>query len=177
MDKRITLDCTVRSQESNVSDVSKISAATADSKTESCRESKHSKVVLIQKNSSPHQDEIPKQVQQSNENKRKFPRKSAGKRQRVDNNVMMLISCGQLLLGEYNKFHTIKISRIPAFLLSAGKIYSDAKGKSIVFHLLKTWLSWDCVDLRGNKAKGEKHSGAKGKSAVFDLLKTLLCWE
>ncbi|XP_011301383.1 uncharacterized protein [Fopius arisanus] len=94
MDKGIALDSTVRSQESNVSDVSKNSGATGDSKTESCRESKHSKVVLIQKNSIL-EERVDKR-DEDNEEKRKFQRKddSCG-----DSNVMMLMSCGQLLLG------------------------------------------------------------------------------
>ncbi|XP_015127699.1 uncharacterized protein LOC107048802 [Diachasma alloeum] len=95
MDKGIALDCTVRSQESNVSDVSKNSGGTGDSKTESCRESKHSKVVLIP-NNSPQERRIAERGEDNGE-KRKFEGKDEGKRS--DGNVMMLTSCGQLLLG------------------------------------------------------------------------------
>ncbi|XP_076378773.1 uncharacterized protein LOC143259603 isoform X1 [Megalopta genalis] len=86
----IALDSTVRSQDSSNSKDSSIS----DSKPESCLESKHSKEVLIsekqqrQQQHQPHSNQLPAEEQRL---------KSAESKD--DSNLLMFMSCGQLLLG------------------------------------------------------------------------------
>lgn len=87
----IALDSTVRSQDSNNSKDSSIS----DSKPESCLESKHSKEILIsekqqsQQQRQVHSDQLPIEQQRLRSAELKD-----------DSNLLMFMSCGQLLLGE-----------------------------------------------------------------------------
>ncbi|XP_031831845.1 uncharacterized protein LOC116426684 isoform X5 [Nomia melanderi] len=86
----IALDSTVRSQDSNNSKDSSIS----DSKPESCLESKHSKEILIsekqqsQQQHQSHSDQLPIERQRLRSAELKD-----------DSNLLMFMSCGQLLLG------------------------------------------------------------------------------
>ncbi|CAL7935877.1 unnamed protein product [Xylocopa violacea] len=89
----ITLDSTVRSQDSNNSKDSKGSkdSSTVDSKPESCLESKHSKEILI---SEKQQRQQPR-TQQRQDDRQKLRSAEA----KDESNILMFTSCGQLLLG------------------------------------------------------------------------------
>lgn len=87
----MALDSTVRSQDSNDSNESKDSS-NADSKPESCLESKHSKEILISEKQQQHQ---PQTRQRHDEDGQKLRIAEA----KDDSNLLMFTSCGQLLLG------------------------------------------------------------------------------
>ncbi|XP_076667434.1 uncharacterized protein LOC143368516 [Andrena cerasifolii] len=89
----VSLDSTVRSQDSNDSKDSKDSTA-SESKPESCLESKHSKDVLISEKQQRQQQHQP-HAQQHSEERQKL--RSAESKD--DSNLFMFTSCGQLLLG------------------------------------------------------------------------------
>ncbi|XP_076646138.1 uncharacterized protein LOC143355302 isoform X3 [Halictus rubicundus] len=86
----IALDSTVRSQDSSNSKDSSIS----DSKPESCLESKHSKEILISEKQQRQQQHQPHSSQTPIEEQRL---KNAELKD--DSNLLMFMSCGQLLLG------------------------------------------------------------------------------
>ncbi|XP_034193183.1 uncharacterized protein LOC117610198 isoform X2 [Osmia lignaria lignaria] len=89
----ITLDSTVRSQDSSNSKNSKDSTA-SDSKPESCLESKHSKEILISEKQQRQQQHQP-HTQQQYEDREKLRASEA----KDELNILMFTSCGQLLLG------------------------------------------------------------------------------
>lgn len=90
----ITLDSTVRSQDSNNSKNSKDSkdSNASDSKPESCLESKHSKEILI---SEKQQRQQPRTVTSTTDDRQKLKNKES----KDESTILMFTSCGQLLLG------------------------------------------------------------------------------
>lgn len=90
----MALDSTVRSQDSNDSNESKDSS-NADSKPESCLESKHSKEILISERQQKQQQHQPQARQRHEEDVQKLRVAEA----KDDSNLLMFTSCGQLLLG------------------------------------------------------------------------------
>lgn len=94
----ISLDSTVRSQDSNDSKDSKDSTA-SESKPESCLESKHSKDVLISEKQQRQQQHQPHAQQHPDERQKLRSAES-----KDDSNLFMFTSCGQLLLGEFYLF-------------------------------------------------------------------------
>ncbi|KAF7995358.1 hypothetical protein HCN44_006465 [Aphidius gifuensis] len=110
MDDKITADSTVRSLESNVSsDTSKNSIKTGDSKTDSCKDSKYSKDILINKScekisinyltdneNNTKNNKINNNTNLNDKNKLSNNINNNGSN---DTNIMMITSCGQLIFG------------------------------------------------------------------------------
>lgn len=92
MENTISLDSTVRSQDSSDSKDSKDSSA-SDSKPESCLESKHSKDILISEKQQRQQQHQPHTQHEERQKLRNSEAKD-------DSSLLMFTSCAQLLLGE-----------------------------------------------------------------------------
>lgn len=106
MDDKITADSTVRSLESNVSSgTSKNSIKTGDSKIDSCKDSKYSKDILINKSCEKISIDYLNDIENNTKNKINNNINSNDKKKlsnnKNDTNIMMITSCGQLIFGKY----------------------------------------------------------------------------